>query len=139
MHKILLLHNFINLERNLNPAATGSRKGLNVSMIYKNQWNYVPGGFNTYGISADVQSARISSGVGIMAYRDVEAKTFTNQLCWSIVCIYCPNFKNVNLHIGINGAFVNKSLDRKSINFTDQLDPSRCSARGLVPILYSEK
>lgn len=59
----------------LNPAATGSEKGLNVAMIYKNQWNYVPGGFNTYGIAADVQSARASSGFGVTAYRDVEAKT----------------------------------------------------------------
>ena len=65
----------------LNPAATGSEKGLNVAMIYKNQWNYVPGGFNTYGMSVDVQSARISSGVGVTAYRNVEAKTLqTNYI-----------------------------------------------------------
>ena len=65
---------FLNFRQYLNPALTGSERGLNVSMIYKNQWFYVPGGFNTYGIAADVQSSRLSSGIGIIAYRDVEAK-----------------------------------------------------------------
>ena len=106
----------------LNPAATGSEKGLNVAMIYKNQWNYVPGGFNTYGMSVDVQSARASSGFGVTAYRDVEAKTLqTNYVSGSYAYI-ARITKNINLHIGVNAAFVNKSIDRSKLIFTDQLD-----------------
>ena len=106
----------------LNPAATGSEKGLNVAMIYKNQWNYVPGGFNTYGMSDDVQSARASSGFGVTAYRDVEAKTLqTNYVSGSYAYI-ARITKNINLHIGVNAAFVNKSIDRSKLIFTDQLD-----------------
>lgn len=113
----------------LNPAATGSEKGLSVSMIYKNQWNYVPGGFNTYGISAEVQSARISSGVGIMAYRDVEAKTLQTNYFSASYAYIAQISKNINLHIGINAAFVNKSIDKSRLIFTDQLDPEV----GVVP------
>ncbi|MBK9793491.1 MAG: PorP/SprF family type IX secretion system membrane protein [Sphingobacteriales bacterium] len=113
----------------LNPAATGSEKGLNVAMIYKNQWNYVPGGFNTYGMSVDVQSARISSGVGITAYRDVEAKTLQTNYISASYAYIARISKNINLHIGVNGAFVNKSLDRSRLIFTDQLDPEV----GVVP------
>lgn len=107
----------------LNPAATGSEKGLNVAMIYKNQWAYVPGGFNTYGMSVDVQSARASSGFGVTAYRDVEAKTLqTNYISGSYAYI-AQISKNINLHFGVNAAFVNKSIDRSKLIFTDQLDP----------------
>jgi type IX secretion system PorP/SprF family membrane protein len=113
----------------LNPAATGSERGLNVAMIYKNQWNYVPGGFNTYGISADVQSARLSSGIGVTAFRNVEAKTLqTNYVSGSYAYI-AKISKSVNLHIGVNAAFVNKSIDRSRLIFTDQLDPEV----GIVP------
>ncbi|MCB0507371.1 MAG: PorP/SprF family type IX secretion system membrane protein [Bacteroidetes bacterium] len=113
----------------LNPAATGSERGLNVAMIYKNQWNYVPGGFNTYGISMDVQSARISSGIGIMAYRSVEAKTLQTNYFSASYAYIARISKNVNLHIGLNAAFVNKSLDRSRLIFTDELDPEV----GVVP------
>lgn len=113
----------------LNPAATGSEKGLNVAMIYKNQWNYVPGGFNTYGIALDVQSARISSGVGVTAYRSVEAKTLQTNYFSASYAYIARISKNINLHIGINGAFLNKSIDRSRLIFTDQLDPEV----GVVP------
>ncbi|MEN9447445.1 MAG: hypothetical protein RJA25_735 [Bacteroidota bacterium] len=113
----------------LNPAATGSEKGLNVAMIYKNQWNYVPGGFNTYGIAVDVQSARISSGIGVTAYRDVEAKILQSNYVGLSYAYIARISKNINLHIGINGAFINKSLDRSRLIFTDQLDPEV----GVVP------
>jgi len=113
----------------LNPAATGSEKGLNVAMIYKNQWNYVPGGFNTYGIAADVQCARASSGFGVTAYRDVEAKTLQTNYVSASYAYIARISKKVNLHIGISGAFVNKSLDRSRLIFTDQLDPEV----GVVP------
>lgn len=113
----------------LNPAATGSEKGLNVAMIYKNQWNYVPGGFNTYGIGVDVQSARISSGVGVTAYRSVEAKAIQTNYFSASYAYIARISRNVNLHIGINAAFVNKSLDRSRLIFTDELDPEV----GVVP------
>ncbi|MCC6571787.1 MAG: PorP/SprF family type IX secretion system membrane protein [Chitinophagales bacterium] len=107
----------------LNPAATGSERGLNVSMIYKNQWNYVPGGFNTYGMSVDVQSARLSSGIGVTAYRDVQAKTLQTNYVSASYAYIARISKSINLHIGVNAAFVNKSLDESRLIFTDQLDP----------------
>ena len=120
---------FFQFRTYLNPACTGSERGLNVAMIYKNQWNYVPGGFNTYGVSMDVQSARLSSGIGVTAYRDMEAKTLqTNSVSVSYAYI-AKITKNINLHIGVSGAFVNKSIDKSRLIFTDQLDPEV----GVVP------
>ncbi|MCW3117750.1 MAG: rane protein [Chitinophagaceae bacterium] len=106
----------------LNPAATGSERGLNVAMIYKNEWSYVPGGFNTYGIAVDVQSARLSSGIGVTAYRDVEARALQTNYVSASYAYIAKITKNINLHIGVNAAFVNKSLDKSRLIFTDQLD-----------------
>ncbi|MCB9034414.1 MAG: PorP/SprF family type IX secretion system membrane protein [Chitinophagales bacterium] len=107
----------------LNPAATGSEKGLNVAAIYKNQWSYVPSGFNTYGISADIQSARLSSGVGIIAYRDVEAKALIKNYVGASYAYIVRISKSFNLHIGLKAAFVNNHLDQSKLIFSDQLDP----------------
>jgi type IX secretion system PorP/SprF family membrane protein len=116
----------------LNPAATGSEKGLNVAMIYKNQWNYVPGGFqHLWNVLLDVQSARISSGIGVTAYQQRgEAKTLqTNYVSASYAYIARISSKMSILHIGVNAAFVNKSIDRSRLIFSDQLDPEV----GVVP------
>lgn len=114
---------FLNFRVYLNPALTGSERGLNVAMIYKNQWFYVPGGFNTYGISADVQSARLSSGIGIMAYRNVEAKAMTRNYVGASYAYIVRISKSANLHFGIRAAFVNNGLDRSRLIFSDQIDP----------------
>jgi type IX secretion system PorP/SprF family membrane protein len=114
---------FVNFRVYLNPAATGSEKGLNIAMIYKNQWHYVPGGFNTYGLSMDVQSARLSSGVGFIAYRDVESKAMTLNYIGASYAYIVRISKSINLHIGILAAFANKKLDASRLIFSDQLDP----------------
>jgi type IX secretion system PorP/SprF family membrane protein len=92
-------------------------------MIYKNQWFYVPGGFNTYGISADVQSARLSSGIGIMAFRNVEAKVLTRNYVGASYAYIVKLSKSANLHFGIRASFVNNGLDRTRLLFSDQIDP----------------
>lgn len=114
---------FLNFRTYLNPAATGSERGLNVAMIYKNQWFYVPGGFNTYGISADVQSNRVSSGIGIMAYRNVEAKLLVRNYVGASYAYIVRISKSANLHFGIRAAFVNNAIDRSKLLFSDQIDP----------------
>jgi type IX secretion system PorP/SprF family membrane protein len=114
---------FVNYRVYLNPATTGSEKGLNVAMIYKNQWAYVPGGFNTYGVALDVQSSRLSSGVGMIAYRDVEAKALTTNYIGASYAYIIRISKGFNLHIGVLAAFANKKLDASRLIFSDQLDP----------------
>jgi type IX secretion system PorP/SprF family membrane protein len=113
----------------LNPAATGSERGLNVAMIYKNQWSYVPGGFNTVGAALDVQSARLSSGIGATFYRDMEARILQTNYASVSYAYIAKITRNINLHIGVNAAFVNKSIDRSKLIFTDQLDPEV----GIIP------
>ena len=115
---------FLQFKTYMNPATTGSEKGLTVAAIYKNEWSYVPGGgFNTYGIAMDMQTARLSSGVGLTVYRDVEAKILqTNYISGSYAYIARIS-KNINLHIGVNAAFVNKQIDKSRLIFSDQLDP----------------
>ena len=96
----------------LNLAATGSEKGLNVAMIYKNQWNYMfPVGFSPYVLPQTYNLQRHRLG-GNFAYRDVEAKTLQTNYVGASYAYVVKISKNVNLHIGINGAFVNKSLDK---------------------------
>jgi type IX secretion system PorP/SprF family membrane protein len=77
----------------------------------------------------DVQSARLSSGLGVTAYRDVQARTLQTNYVSASYAYIARISKNINLHIGVNGAFVNKALDRSRLIFTDQLDPEV----GVVP------
>ena len=56
----------------LNPAFAGSQPGLSVSMAYRSQWSYVPGGFKTYNIGVDIQEPLLSSTFGFIALQDQE-------------------------------------------------------------------
>ncbi|MFT6149442.1 MAG: type IX secretion system PorP/SprF family membrane protein [Saprospiraceae bacterium] len=108
----------------LNPAFAGSQEGLTLSTAYRNQWSYVPGGFNTYAVSADIQEPYINSAFGFLASKDIEGEGLLTTTNVGFVYGYILKInKTANIHVGIKTSFAQKTVDWTRFTFTDQLDP----------------
>lgn len=108
----------------LNPAFTGTQHGLTLGLHYRNQWNYIPGGFTTYSVWADLQEPYISSGFGVVAMRDQEgAGALVTQgfgLSYSYIIRASDKF---NINVGVRTAYTQKYVDWSKLVFSDQLHP----------------
>lgn len=108
----------------LNPAFAGSQEGLTLATAFRKQWSYVPGGFNTYAASADIQEPFINSAFGFLASKDVEGEGLLTTTNVGFVYGYIAKIsKTANIHFGIKTSFAQKSVDWSRYTFTDQLDP----------------
>ncbi len=108
----------------LNPAFVGTQEGLTLATTYRRQWNYVPGGFNTYAVSADIQEPYINSSFGFLAYKDIEGEGLLTTTSAGFIYGYILKLnKTANIHAAIKTSFVQKSVDWSRFTFTDQLDP----------------
>ena len=107
----------------LNPAFAGLEEGLSFSAAMRQQWRNVPTGFQTYMAAVDIQEPNINSAFGLLVNRDVEgagALTTTNV---SFTYAYLIPIKdNVNIHIGLQPGWIEKSIDFSQLVFSDQLD-----------------
>src|SRR5688572_14314914 len=54
----------------LNPAFTGANACSRLAINYRNQWNAIPGGFNTYQVTMDHAVKKFNSGIGIQFFSD---------------------------------------------------------------------
>ncbi|MCP4122495.1 MAG: type IX secretion system membrane protein PorP/SprF [Bacteroidetes bacterium] len=108
----------------LNPATSGSEQGMSLFLNYRNQWNNIPGGFNTASVALDIQSPRFSSGFGVHAFYDQAggAALRTNMAGLTYAYIVRVN-ENFNIHLGVGASYVHKSLDLSKLVFSDQIDP----------------
>lgn len=106
----------------LNPAFTGTQSGLTIGTHYRNQWNYIPGGFTTYSVWADLQEPYISSGFGIIAMRDQEGSgsLITQGFGFSYSYIIRASDR-FNINVGLKTAYTQKYVDWSKLVFSDQL------------------
>lgn len=108
----------------LNPGYAGAKEGLTLSTAYRRQWNYVPGGFNTYAVSADIQEPFINSTFGFLASKDVEGEGLLTTTNIGLVYGYLIKVnKNAIIQAGIKTSFGQRAVDWSKFTFTDQLDP----------------
>lgn len=108
----------------LNPAFAGSQQGLRLAATYRSQWNYVPGGFNTYAVTADIQEPYLNSGFGFVALQDVEGEGRLTTTTAGFIYGYILRLSSTtNIHMAVKTSFSQKSVDWTKFTFTDQLDP----------------
>jgi type IX secretion system PorP/SprF family membrane protein len=107
----------------LNPSTSGSEPGLNMAMIYRNQWSQVYKAFSTYGFAADIRSDRLSSGFGIMAWQDRASNIYSSTHLGGTYAYILRLTKNWNVNIGLGAAYMNKRVDADRLVFSDQIDP----------------
>ncbi|MCB0582482.1 MAG: PorP/SprF family type IX secretion system membrane protein [Phaeodactylibacter sp.] len=121
----------------LNPAFAGMEPGIGISGVARMQWARVDKGFRTYGFSADAQLPVARLGVGLHLLRDTEGiGNLTINQAGLVLSYTIPGPKD-NIHFGMEGRLVQKSLDWSRLVFSDQLDPvyGVVSASSVTPAL----
>lgn len=120
----------------LNPAFAGLEPGIGVSGVARMQWARVDNGFRTYGFTAEMQvpAARLGLGLHLLNNTEGLGRLATNQA--GLVLSYTIPGRNDNLHFGMEGRLVQKTLDWDPLVFSDQLDPvyGVVNASSVVPV-----
>lgn len=111
---------FYNSPLVINPAFTGTSECFRTGTAARTQWIGLDKPFNTAYIFADVNAFPINSGFGIMALYDQigHAKIATTEL--SGLYSYHVQHNGLNLQLGLQGTYVNRSIDYSKLIFEDQ-------------------
>lgn len=108
----------------LNPALTGSERGLSMAAIYKNQWRAIPGAFHSTGVALDMQMPRFSSGFGLSLLNDQVSKGLYRSVSVGFSYAYIIKInRNAAIHAGLGVNFLSKMIDGSRLVFGDQIDP----------------
>ncbi len=109
----------------LNPAFAGSNVCPRLVMNYRNQWPSFSANFVTTAVSYDQKADLLSGGLGFTVMSDNVANTLkTNNA--SLVYSYHQNItRKFSLNFGIQGTFIQKSVDVSKLTFGDMIDPRR--------------
>ena len=107
----------------LNPALTGLDAGISIAGVSRNQWANVDNGFQTYGMTLEIQEPYIKSGFGLSLFKNTEGLAQLTTKSIGLSYAYTIPMHGHNIHIGLQGLWVQKSVDWSKIVFSDQLDP----------------
>lgn len=117
---------------NINPAYAGFRNTGNVTMLYRNQWNKIPGAPITGNISYDSRLENQNHGWGVQAYFDrlgIENRSGV-QGNYS----FKASFKKSALHVGISAGLLNYNTNFRQTNPFDAGDPAlTTNLRAFIP------
>lgn len=107
----------------LNPAFTGMEAGLTLSGITRLQWVTLDRGFFTHSFAAEIQEPFINSGFGLSVLSSSEGLMNFNTTSVGFSYAYIiPGEKN-NVHFGLQGRWMQRTVDWDKIIFSDELDP----------------
>jgi type IX secretion system PorP/SprF family membrane protein len=111
---------FYNSPMVINPAFTGTTECFRFGAQARSQWVGLDKPFNTGLLYVDVNAFPINSGFGVMALHDQigHAKIATTEL--SGLYSYHVKHKGYNLQLGLQGTYVNRSIDYTKLVFEDQ-------------------
>ena len=109
----------------LNPAFAGSNVCPRLVMNYRNQWPSFSANFVTNAVTYDQKADLLSGGLGFTVMSDNVANTLkTNNA--SLVYSYHQNItRKFSLNFGLQGTFIQKSVDVSKLTFGDMIDPRR--------------
>jgi type IX secretion system PorP/SprF family membrane protein len=105
-----------------NPAFAGGSHVGRVSMNYRSQWPGITGSYRTFSAAYDEHYDKLSGGIGFMVTND-EAGVGTLRST-TVNFIYAYQLiinKNLTIRAGIQGGFVQKSIDFTKLTFLDQI------------------
>jgi type IX secretion system PorP/SprF family membrane protein len=107
----------------LNPAFTGIEGGIAAGAVARMQWASVDRGFRTYDLTVEGQLPVARLGLGLHLNHNQEALAdLTTQTAGLALSYTIPGRRN-NFHFGLEGMYVQKSINWDALTFTDELDP----------------
>ncbi len=107
----------------LNPAFVGLENGIVLNGASRLQWRNIDGGFRTNYLSAETRLPVLGVGVGLNLLRDEAGVANLTNTQVGLAFAYTIPGKKSNFHFGLEGKWVQKSVDWNRFVFTDQLDP----------------
>lgn len=110
----------------LNPAFAGSIRCPRICLNYRNQWPNLDGRYVTYSASYDVHLNVLGGGIGALITTDDQAintlKTTNVSLIYSFLA---PITREFSLKFALQGTYLQKNIDTKSLTFGDMIDARR--------------
>jgi type IX secretion system PorP/SprF family membrane protein len=130
-----------------NPALAGTSDGMVIRTNYRNFWRKMDQGFNTMNLTIDSEEPFVSGGLGIIALNGIEGngviKSQMLGLAYSYNLLVVP--RRMEIQMGLQGAYVLKSLKTSNLIFSDQLDAiygvtgsTQYGASGLEQVHYPD-
>jgi len=110
----------------LNPAFAGTARCPRICMNYRNQWPNLSGTYVTYSAAYDMHINALAGGIGALVTTDDQARGTLKTTNFSLVYSYLAQInRQFAIKFGIQGTYLQKSLDKTKLNFGDMIDPRR--------------
>lgn len=110
----------------LNPAFAGTARCPRICMNYRNQWPNLSGTYVTYSAAYDMHINALAGGIGVLVTTDDQARGTLKTTNFSLVYSYLAQInRQFAIKFGIQGTYLQKSLDKTKLNFGDMIDPRR--------------
>ena len=123
----------------LNPAFTGIENGVSFAGTSRTQWAKVDQGFRTYIASVEFQEPFLRSGFGLSVFHDTQGIMQLNTTSVALSYAYMIPMNRHNLHFGLQGSWVQKSVDWEKIVFSDEIDPVFGAVNPTTAVPYLDK
>jgi len=109
----------------LNPAFSGSNKCPRLVSNYRDQWPGFSGNFITTAVAYDQGFDALKGGFGLVILSDQIAKTLKSTEVSLSYSYHQHVSRTFTLNYGIQGTYIQKSVDRSNLTFGDMIHPRR--------------
>ena len=107
----------------LNPASVGDLKSWTVNYQFRNQWPKLSKPFVTNSLGVQYGFNKTVKGIGVAILNDVAGDGSITSSSFSVPLAFGFNIKDkVDLSIGVQTSFLQKSVNWSSFNFGDEID-----------------
>ena len=107
----------------LNPASVGNLKSWTVNYQFRNQWPKISGLYVTNSLGVQYGFNKTVKGLGVAILNDVAGSGAITSTDLSVPLAFGFNIKDkVDLSIGIQASFLQKSVDWSRLSFGDMID-----------------
>jgi type IX secretion system PorP/SprF family membrane protein len=128
---------YFNLPLFANPAYAGIHQHTKVGLIYRNQYQSMPGAYATYGVVADLYSQSIHGGLGLKIIKDDEANGILQNQQIAISYAYQNQInKKIGFRFAMEGAYHLNQINLSKIIVYDMIDPQ--TGRTILPLQTAE-
>src|ERR1039458_2841416 len=108
----------------LNPAYAGADSSARMDFNFRNEFPEFGGQYTTYDLEYSQFVNALHGGFGVMAWKDIAGSgTYSTTNFSAIYSFQQHIYKEFNIQIGIQGAYMQENLDWSKLTFGDQLNP----------------
>ncbi|MBC8173129.1 MAG: PorP/SprF family type IX secretion system membrane protein, partial [Chitinophagales bacterium] len=108
----------------VNPAFAGIKGQPRLEINFRDQWPAIPQTYVSYRLAFDASLEFLNSGVGLFAVKDDEGQSILKTTNFGVQYSYQAQLsKRLALNIGVQGSYIQRSIDWAELQFYDQINP----------------